>query len=289
VSATTVAAAPAWTELDWSRIVKDARVEGRRVRYADYGSGSPVVLIHGLGGSWQTWLLNIPAVAQAHRVIAVDLPGFGRSDPLPSPAEMATHADVLGELLDGLGVTGSTVVGHSMGGIVSIVLLGRRPDLVDRLVLANGGGIPLTPARLALIVNSFKAFDRLLQRPGFVRAIARRPRLRRLVFGGFMANHEALRGPFAAEVVPAIAAPGFLDAVVAAAKIAAGVDAGAITCPVLLAWGAKDRILPLGQARKLCSALLDARIVVFEGAGHCPMFEAPVEFNRALLEFTRGS
>jgi pimeloyl-ACP methyl ester carboxylesterase len=287
VSTTDLVAAPSWTELDWSGSVRDARIDGRRLRYADYGAGPPIVLIHGLGGSWQTWLMNIPTLGLEHRVIAVDLPGFGRSDRLPPPAEIATHADVLGALLDGLGVTAATVVGHSMGGVVSIVLLERRPDLVEKIVLANGGGVPLTPGRLAVIVNAFKAFDRVLRRPGFIRAVARRPRLRRIVFGGFMANHDALRGPFAAEVVPAIAAPGFLDAIVAAAKVAGNVDPDAIRCPVLLAWGATDRILPLARARVMCRSLLDARLVVFERAGHCPMFEAPDDFNRALLEFTR--
>jgi pimeloyl-ACP methyl ester carboxylesterase len=289
VSALELAAPPTWTEIDWSGKVKDASIEGRRLRYADCGSGPAIVLIHGLGGSWQTWLLNIPALAAEHRVVAVDLPGFGRSDPLPPPAAMATHADVLAALLDRLGITAATVVGHSMGGVVSIMLLERRPDVVARLVLANGGGVPLTPGRLAMIVNAFKAADRLLKRPGFVRAITRRPRLRRLVFGRFMANHHALRGPFAAEVVPAVAAPGFLGAVAAAGQVAAAVDAASIRCPVLLAWGAKDRILPLARARDMAGLLLDGQLVVFERAGHCPMFEAPDEFNRALVEFTRST
>jgi pimeloyl-ACP methyl ester carboxylesterase len=281
------ASAPKWTELDWTGKVKDAWIDGRRVRYADHGTGPALLLIHGLGGNWQTWLMNIPTLGLEHRVIAVDLPGFGHSDELPPPAEMTTHADVLGKLLDGLEISSATAVGHSMGGLISIVLLGRRPDLVERIVLANGGGVPLTRARLAVIVKGFKLFDRLLKRPGLIRAIALRPRLRRIVFGGFMSNFDNLRGPFAAEVVPAIAAPGFLGAVIAAGSVVGDVDPAAIRCPVLLAWGARDRILPLAGARQLCRALLDGRLVVFEHTGHCPMFEAPDEFNRAVLEFTR--
>lgn len=277
-----------WLELDWSAHAHDADVEGRRVRYADYGEGPAIVLVHGLGGSWQTWLKNIPVLARQRRVIAVDLPGFGASEPLPPPAEMATHARVLATLLDDLGVRSATFAGHSMGGLVLLQLVDARPDLVDRLVLANAGGIALGPVRLALIVNGFRLFHLAFARTGVLRAVASRARLRRLLFGGFMGNHHEMSGPFALEVIPVIFAEGFVGAVVAAAKVAGlPVKTDEITCPVLLVWGAKDRILPLTEARVLAAALLDGRLVVLEDVGHCPMFEAPDAFNEAVLAFTR--
>jgi pimeloyl-ACP methyl ester carboxylesterase len=278
-----------WTEIDWSVAVHDATIEGRRVRYVDYGEGPTILLIHGLGGSWQNWLYNIPTLGLEHRVIAVDLPGFGRSEPLPAPAAMETQAGVLATLLDQLGIGPATVVAHSMGGIVAITLLGLRADLVDRLVLADAGGVRLTPARLAAIVTGFRLAARVLNRPTVIRAITRRPRLRRLVFGGMMANPPALTGRFAAEVVPGLGAPGFLDAVTAAAKASANIDPDAIRCPVLLIWGAQDRILPVAEARELNDSLLDSRLVVIERAGHAPMFEAPGEFNSAVLKFAGGA
>lgn len=281
----------AWEAITWSGLVHDARVAGRTVRYADYGEGPAVVLVHGLGGSWQTWLRNIPALATHHRVIAVDLPGFGASHALPAPAEMATHADVLATLLDDLGLASAAIVGHSMGGLVALQLLAARPDLVDRLVLANAGGIPLGRIRLAAIVGGFKVFHRVFAREKVIRALSTRPRLRRLLFAGFMGNPSAMAGPFALEVVPLIFAPGFVGAVSAASRVAGSVDAGAITRPVLLVWGTRDRILPLEQARRLHAALcdlgVDARLVALDGVGHCPMFEAPDLFNEAVLRFTR--
>jgi pimeloyl-ACP methyl ester carboxylesterase len=277
--------APAWTSIDWSPYIKDIRIDGRRVRYVDYGAGAPIVLIHGLGGSWQTWLWNIPTLGATHRVIAVDLPGFGRSEVLPPPAEMATHANVLAALLDDLDISSATVVAHSMGGVVSIALLGARPDLVAKLALVDAGGVPMTPTQLAMIVRGFKLVGHIIRRPGVIRAIARRPRLRRMVFGVFMADPHQLSGRFAAEVIPSFAAPGFLGAITAAAKLAGRVDPSTIAAPVLLVWGAKDRILRLAQAEELSRSLADARLVVIESAGHAPMFEAPEQFNRAVLEF----
>jgi len=281
----------AWEAITWSGSVHDAPIAGRMVRYADYGEGPAVVLVHGLGGSWQTWLKNIPVLATEHRVIAVDLPGFGASPALPAPADMATHADVLAALLDDLGLESAAIVGHSMGGLVALQLLAARPDLVERLVLANAGGIPLGRIRLAAIVGGFKVFHRVFARETVIRALSTRPRLRQVLFAGFMGNPSAMAGPFALEVVPRIFAPGFLGAVTAASRVAGAVDARTITTPVLLVWGTRDRILPLAQAQRLHGDLrdlgVDARLVALDGVGHCPMFEAPDLFNEAVLRFTR--
>jgi pimeloyl-ACP methyl ester carboxylesterase len=277
-----------WTGIDWSEHVHDSVIDGRRVRYADLGSGTAIVLVHGLGGSWQTWLKNIPALAAEHRVIAVDLPGFGASDVLPAPAAMETHAHIIATLLTELGVPSATIIGHSMGGLVAMQLIDARPDLVDALVMANAGGIALGPLRLQLIVGGFKLFHLAFARTGVLRALSSRARLRRLVFAGFMGNAAEMSGPFAVEVVPLIFTEGFIGAVVAASKVAGlPVKTDDITCPVLLVWGVKDRILPVAEARILCATLLDGTLVELEGVGHCPMFEAPDRFNDAVLQFTR--
>lgn len=205
-----------WLEVDWSQHVHDVTLDGRRVRYADHGEGPAIVLLHGLGGSWQTWLKNIPALACEHRVIAVDLPGFGASQMLPAPADMATHAQVVAALLDELGIASATLVGHSMGGLVALQLVEARPDLVERLVMANAGGIPLGALRLQLIVGGFRLFHLLFARTGVLQAVAGRARLRRILFSGFMGNPAQMSGPFALEVVPVIFAEGFIGAVVAA-------------------------------------------------------------------------
>ena len=275
-----------WAGIDWSADLRDEVIDHRRIRYVERGAGPPLVLLHGLAGCWQTWLRNLPVLAMHHRVIAVDLPGFGESEPLAPPAEMSEHAHVVGVLLDRLGVSDATVVGHSMGGLVAFQLLAARPDLVHALVLANGGGIPLSPRRLALVVGGFKVFHRLFVRPSVMRAAARRPRLRRALFAGFTGGDEVISAAFAAMIVPAIDAPGFLDAVISAGQIAGGVRPESITVPVGLLWGERDPILPLDEARRLGAALPDATFVPIPGAGHCPMFERPQPFNEALLAFT---
>src|SRR5438046_1280735 len=137
-------AQPDWREIDWSSHLNDAIVEGRRARYCDYGSGDgpPVVMLHGLGGSWQNWLENIPRIGQERRVIAVDLPGHGASE---MPAEkmsisgLGRLVDSLCELLD-LGDV--VLVGNSMGGFTSAEVAIQFPERAAGLVLVAAAGIP---------------------------------------------------------------------------------------------------------------------------------------------------
>src|ERR1044072_1712671 len=83
--------ATGWQDRDWSSDIHDAEIAGKGLRYLDMGEGAPLVLLHGTGGAWQSWLLNLEGLAQRHRVIAVDLPGFGQSDPLPPAPVMSGH------------------------------------------------------------------------------------------------------------------------------------------------------------------------------------------------------
>lgn len=112
---------------------------------ADGAAQSPVVLVHGITASHRAW----PAVVEAlpgRRVIAPDLRGRGRSNGLPGPYGMAAHADDVAAAARELAGGPAVVVGHSMGGFVSLVLTHRHPDLVERLVLVDGGlPIPLPP------------------------------------------------------------------------------------------------------------------------------------------------
>src|SRR3712207_5286093 len=89
---------PSWTDITWHEHLRWVDVQGTPANVLDIGDGPPLVFVHGLSGSWQNWLLQIPEFAQEHRVIAVDLPGFGES---PMPAEKITISGY-GRWLDGL-------------------------------------------------------------------------------------------------------------------------------------------------------------------------------------------
>jgi pimeloyl-ACP methyl ester carboxylesterase len=277
-----------WFAVDWAARTHDVVLHGRRLRYVDIGDGPPLILVHGLGGSWQTWLENLPALATQHRVVALDLPGFGRSEELASPIEVSDLVSTVCELMDALGIGRAALGGHSMGGLIALCLATSHPERVSELVLVSAGGVRLSRMRLALIVKSFTAFHALFQVRGVPLAFARRPLLRRALLSAALDDWRRLTPELAAEIIPPMSAPGFIPAVHAAANAADSVDPKLITSPVLLIWGRQDRILPIETARALCNDLADARLVVLDRVGHCAMFEEPDEFNRMTLAFLAG-
>ncbi|WP_067671445.1 alpha/beta fold hydrolase [Nocardia miyunensis] len=274
-----------WTAVDWTSFTREVQFRGRRLRYVDVGSGTPILLVHGLGGSWQTWLENLPALSSRYRVIAVDLPGFGQSQPLPQPVTIDDLVGSLTALLDELDIGQAVVIGHSLGGLVSMRLADAHPDRVRRLILLSSGGAPLGEARLAAINLGFTAFNALFALPGVPGLIARRRMLRRTLLRGFTSDPDSLAPQLAAEVIPAMRAPGFKAAISAGVRANRVMNPARITCPVLVIWGENDRILPLAAATELVDNLADARLEVIEGVGHCAMFESPAVFNAIVLHY----
>src|SRR4051794_35868590 len=84
-----------WTAYDWSVHVHNVRIQNRDMRYADFGEGPPLLLVHGTGGSWTSWLLNLRELAVHHRVIAPDVPGFGASQSPGPSRDLTPYADAL--------------------------------------------------------------------------------------------------------------------------------------------------------------------------------------------------
>jgi pimeloyl-ACP methyl ester carboxylesterase len=283
------APAPEWTVVDWSSHVRDLTVDGRRMRCVDLGGGPGpplvLVLVHGTGGSWQTWLLNLGELARERRVIAIDLPGFGGSQPLAITAGMGAYADALAGLLEALAVERAVVVGHSLGGLVALRLALRHPALVAGVVSVDGGGMALSGLRLRLVTAALLSINALLSVPSLLRPLMLRPRARRLLVSGAMHDRAALTAELASEMLSNFAAPGLVPAVAAGARDDLEKHVGDIACPVLLLWGRHDRLLPVALADALAQRMRSARVTVIEGAGHCPMIERPHEFNRAVAEF----
>ena len=137
----------AWLDFDWRRHQRWVTVEDRPVNVIELGEGPPLVFVHGLAGSWQNWLEQLPAFAERHRVIVMDLPGFGHS-PMPVKSiSIPGYAQTLEGLCQALGVDGATFVGNSMGGFVSAELAISYPQRVERLVLVSAAGLSVENQR----------------------------------------------------------------------------------------------------------------------------------------------
>lgn len=275
-----------WTAIDWDPFTANRLVDDLRMRYVDYGSGPALVLLHGMGASWHWWLENIPALARQHRVIAVDLPGFGNSEPLPAPAEMAMHAGAVFGLMDQLDIDSATVVGHSMGGLVALEMATAEPRRVQDLILVGSGGVPMTRRHLAAILVVVRTSTAVLRRPVVRRALVAKQWLRRLALRGGFHDPRAVSPELAALMMPLFGGPGSVDATAAAGRAVRAMEPSTVTCPVLLIWGKHDVMVPLRCAHDLDRLLTDSELIVIPEAGHTPMIEYPDEFNSAVLTYT---
>ena len=121
--------------------VRTVDLHGRSFAYRQAGAGPLLVLVHGLAGTMGTWKAVVDELATRCTVVAVDLPGHGRSEPLPGDSSIGTYANALRDLLDELGHRTATVVGHSLGGGVALQFAYQYPQRCERLVLVSSGGL----------------------------------------------------------------------------------------------------------------------------------------------------
>src|SRR5207249_6968810 len=121
-------------------VAKDVTVLGFKLHYLEAGKGAPVVLLHGLGGDGSRWGPNIEPLARDFHVFALDQIGFGQSDKPLANYHTGMLAEFLVDFLKAVGVPKASLVGNSMGAGVALYTAARFPDVVDRIVLADGGG-----------------------------------------------------------------------------------------------------------------------------------------------------
>ncbi|WP_162261024.1 MULTISPECIES: alpha/beta fold hydrolase [unclassified Nocardioides] len=264
----------------------DRRLRHGRVRVVDVGAGPPLVLLHGLGGTWRNWEANIPALARRHRVIAPDLPGFGDSEPYAGRVDAARYVETVVELLDQLDVGTATFVGNSMGGLITMEVAVRHPERVDATVLVCSGGLPLTSARHRLLtLPQARMMNRFL-RLHAVRWVVRRSERVRLLLGGRV-FHDARSVPpeLLGVALRGLAGVGFDAALAAGAGYDARLRAPAIACPTLLLWGREDPLLPVAMGHELHRLIPGSSLEVWDDTGHCPMLEHPARFDERVTAF----
>lgn len=283
---------PVWTS-DWTTVAWDQHVErvfdgARVINFIDIGEGPLVLLVHGLGGSWQSWLENILVLAREFRVVAVDLPGFGESTRLPEGRLFPMYGDALRAVIDRIGADSAHVVGHSFGGLVSQSFAVSHPDRVRTLTLVDAGGVPLAGLRLAVIMGAMRVVRLLLSSRRLSLVIARNGPLRRALLRPMVKDPRRISREFALQTLPRMATTGFLDAVRLGSEAVMLARPEEVSVPTMVMWGDADRLLPPWIAADIRSRLPDGQVRLFD-AGHCPMFEEPVTFNQVLVEFLRGA
>ena len=251
------------------------------------GSGSPLVLLHGLGGSWRSWETVLPALAAEREVVALDLPGFaGDTPPLAEPG-LAPLTGATETWLRAQGLADVPLVGSSLGARM-VLELTRRGLGHDNVALDPGGFWTAGEARA--FHASIGASVRLLRRirPVLPRVLSR-PTGRTVLLPQLSARPWALDGAVVTRELTGYAdSPSFspvLDDIAFGAR-PQGAPAGTARGRLTIGWGRRDRVTLPRQAARAARAFPDATLHWFEGSGHFPMWDSPEETARVVLAST---
>jgi pimeloyl-ACP methyl ester carboxylesterase len=269
-------------------------IHGRTVAFRREGPrGAPaLLLVHGIAGNRATWDEVVPRLAADHDVIALDLPGHGASDPPIGDYSTGAYACVLRDLLEVLEVDAATIVGHSLGGGVTMQFAYQFPELMQRMVLVNSGGLGREVSALvrsASLPGSELVIPLLASAPvrlagrltgQALRAIGRPPSVDQREAGaalGGLADAETRRA-FIGTVRSLMDVRGQRVSATNRLYLADAI-------PTLIVWGARDSILPVAHGREAAEAMPASRLEVFEDSGHFPHVDRPDRFAELLAAF----
>jgi pimeloyl-ACP methyl ester carboxylesterase len=261
------------------------RVGDQLVHVEQAGSGEPVVLLHGFGGSTYSWRKVMPALAQAHRVVAIDLNGFGYTQrPRAAAAYIREgQVDLVLGVMDVLGIDRAHVFGHSYGGGLSLFLAARHPERLRTLVLVDSSA-PTYPEDRRSRAASFRPLANF-----FVRAVALRPSMIRRALRHSFYDDSLITPELVEAYLDRLLVQGADDAfyglTVPRAAPGPPVELEAIRVPTLAVWGAEDELVSRASGQRSVARIPGSEFVVIEQCGHIPMEEKPEELLQAVLPF----
>ena len=273
-------------------VPRHVSLHGYELRYLDAGTGPAVLFVHGLLGSHQNWTHLVGEMSGSWRVVAPDLFGHGASAKPAGDYSLGAHAATLRDLLDELGISEVTLVGHSLGGGIGMQFAYLFPERVQGLVLVSSGGLgrELSPWLRAATVPG----------AGWVLPVLASGWLRERVesVGHLMARAGMRAGPDLTEGWRGLGS--LNDAESRRAFLATSrsvIDAGGqtvdahqrlaalATVPTLFVWGARDHVIPAWHAVIAQQAIPGSRVEIFGRAGHFPHLDDPDRFARVMREF----
>lgn len=275
---------------------RSIRMHGRDLAFREYpGTGTPILLVHGIGSSAETWV-DVPdrLSARGAHVIAVDLPGHGESSKGPGDYSLGSLASSLRDLLDELGIERVHLVGHSLGGGVSLQFSYQFPERVDTIVLESSGGLgeeAFTGLRAASLPGSELVIRWAINERTIKGATWVGSRLDRLG----IATHAL--SPRALETVAWLAEEDRRAAFLATLRSVVGPRGQRVSAleklhlmeasRVLIIWGDKDPMIPMKHGENAHAMLPGSRLVIFPGAGHEPHGDDPESFAELVLGHVR--
>lgn len=247
-------------------------VKGLKVHYDVAGQGAPVLLLHGWGSSIEPYRPLMALLQLKYTVIALDMPGFGKSEEPHEPMDVDDYVDFVLEFLQLFAVEKLDLVGHSFGGRVIIKMANRTlPFRIGKIVLIDSAGIKPQP-------SGKKTTKQTIYKVGKWFAT------RKLIARCFPGLLEKLRVTFGSADYAA-ASPMMRQCLVRVVNEDLSHLLPTITPPTLLIWGENDTATPLSDAKKMEKDIPNAGLAVIRGAGHFSFVEQPVIFRNIMASF----
>ncbi|RKU26028.1 alpha/beta hydrolase [Candidatus Poribacteria bacterium] len=247
--------------------VKFIEIDNLKVAYRVGGFGSPVVLLHGWGAESGTFKSVFDHLSSSHQVYALDLPGFGLSEIPPEPWNATDYAKLLSSFLDKLNIGKASLIGHSYGGRISIVIAANEPEKIEKVILVNSAG--LKPKRNLKYYCKY-----LLSRFGRV--------FRRL---GSFGNS------FADRIADIVGSRDYKEAGPMRGTMVKSVNQDLHPClskirnQTLLIWGEHDKDTPLSSGRIMEKEIPNSKLVVLKDAGHFSYLDQTEQFVQMVSNF----
>lgn len=267
-------------------------VHGQQIAYLDVGTGPPVILIHGFGGSMWQWEHQQHTLSQHFRVLTLDLPGAGLSDKPDIDYRTDQMLEFFVGFMDAVQIPQAALVGNSMGAGLAIGMALTHPTYVSRLVLIDG--LPQHVMEKLTSPSVRRALETTA--PAWLVSFGNR------LFGGLMIEsvlQEIVHDP--ALLTPAVIErsnrnrqrPGLIKPILAVKEnlpvweSGLATRIGEITHPTLVLWGEEDRVFPLAVGEGLHQTIKGSRFIRIPKAGHIPQWEQPDLVNQELITFIR--
>ncbi len=248
-------------------------VAGMRLHVRDNGpkDAPAVILLHGFGSSLHTWEAWVPGLAEEHRVVRLDLPGSGLSDPDPAGDYTdARSVALLIALMDRLGIARASIVGNSMGGRIAWTFASSHPEHVDRLVLISPDGFEspgFEYGKAPEVGVATQAMRFVLPK-----------QLVKMSLAPAYGDRSALTDERLARYYDLLRAPGAREAMIARMRQSIRTDPisrlQGISAPTLILWGESDGVIPFSNAADYMKAIPHATLAPLGGVGHLPQEEA---------------
>jgi len=248
------------------------------VHYETLGRGRPVLLLHGWLGSWALWRSTLEILSKEFKTYAIDFFGFGESFDRTSDFSVENFVQSVDQFMDRLGIPKAAIIGHSMGGTVSLAATVRNPEKIVKTTII---GAPIQGNSLNMLLK-FSGYK------GIASIMWTTPALLKLFIRGyayFIANDGRAVGKMIANDISKISADSFFQSIGTLRETDLRDQIDVINTPILGVYGKKDRIVHPMQSEVLKECAPTSTIAWFEKSGHFPMMDEPERFHSTILDF----